>query len=49
MCIRDSIQSAELRFIRRVTGRTRRDYIRNEDILEELNMNNLNEKIEDYR
>ena len=41
-------QSAGLKFLRRIKRCTRRDHTRNEDIREELNMYNLNEKIEEY-
>ncbi|KAJ4428996.1 hypothetical protein ANN_25992 [Periplaneta americana] len=45
---KSKLQAAEMRFLRRVKGCTRRDLIRNEDIRKELNIYNINEKVEDY-
>ena len=42
----NNIQSAELRFLRRVKGWTISDQIRSENMQEELNVYDLNEKIE---
>ena len=46
---KSNIQSAELRFLRRVKGCTRKDRKTNEDMWEESNIYNLNEKTEEYR
>jgi hypothetical protein len=43
------IQSAEMRFLRRVKGCTLRDQIRNDDIRRELDIFSLNRKIEDNK
>ena len=43
------IQAAEMRFLRRTKGCSRREQIRNEDIRRELNIYNLNEKVTEYR
>lgn len=43
------LQAAEMRFLRKVKGCTRRDQIRNEDIRQELGIYNLNEKIANQR
>ncbi|KAJ4432143.1 hypothetical protein ANN_20759, partial [Periplaneta americana] len=46
---KSKLQAAEMRFLRRVKGCTRRDLIRNEDIRKELDIYNINEKVEDYK
>lgn len=46
---KSKLQAAEMRFLRRVKGCTRRDLIRNEDIRKELNIYNINDKVEDYK
>ena len=43
------IQAAEMRFLRRVKGCTRRDLVRNEDVRNELNVYAINEKITEYK
>lgn len=46
---RSKIQSAEMKFLRRVKGCTKMDQIRNEDIREELNIYSIHEKLEEYK
>ena len=46
---RSKIQTAEMRFLRKVKGCTRRDQIRNDVIREELNIYSVNEKVEEYK
>jgi hypothetical protein len=43
------IQTAEMRFVRKVKGCCRLDRIRNEDTRAELNICSINERIADYR
>jgi hypothetical protein len=46
---KDKIQAAEMRFLRRVKGCTRTDRIRNVDIRAELNIYNINNRLEENR
>ncbi|XP_073991824.1 uncharacterized protein [Rhodnius prolixus] len=46
---KSNLQSAEMRFLRRVKGCTKRERIRNVDIREELDIYNINEFIEEIR
>ncbi|PSN31708.1 hypothetical protein C0J52_28469 [Blattella germanica] len=46
---RRRIETAEMRFLRRVSGHTLRDHIRNTTIREELHLYDLNEKIADMK
>ena len=46
---KNKIQAAEMRFLRKVKGCSRRDHIRNETIREELEIFNINERINDYK
>lgn len=43
------MQAGEMRFLRAIKGKTRRDRIRNEDIRRELNMESIRGKIENMR
>ena len=43
------IQASEMKFLRQVKGCTRRDCIRNEDIRRELNVYNMNERLQRYK
>lgn len=43
------IQVAEMSFLRRAKGCTGRNIIRNEDIWDELNINALNDRINEYK
>jgi hypothetical protein len=45
----NKIQTAEMRFLRKVKGGTRLNKIRNEDIRAELNVYSINERFTDYR
>jgi hypothetical protein len=44
---KDKIQAAEMRFVRRVKGCTRAGRIRNVDIRAELNIYNINNRLEE--
>jgi hypothetical protein len=44
-----TLQAAEMRFLRSVKGCTRLDKIRNEDIRKELGMFSINDRIRRYR
>lgn len=46
---KSNIQAAEMRFLRSVKGCTRTDRLRNVEIREELEIFNVNDKIEEYR
>ena len=46
---RRRIETAEIRFLRRVSGHTLRDHIRNTTIREELHIYDLNDKIADMK
>jgi hypothetical protein len=46
---KDKIQAAEMRFLRRVKGCTRVDRIRNVDIRAELNIYNINNRLEENK
>lgn len=43
------LQAGEMRFLRAIKGKTRRDRIRNENIREELSMESMREKVEKIR
>ena len=43
------LQAGEMKFLRAIKGKTRRDRIRNEDIRRELNMESMKEKVEKMR
>jgi hypothetical protein len=46
---KDKIQAAKMRFLRRVKGCTRADRIRNVDIRAELNIYNINNRLEENK
>lgn len=45
----NKLQTAEMRFLRRIKGCTREDRLRNEAIREELQIYNINDKIEEQK
>ena len=49
MCIRDRIQTVEMKLLRAAKKCTRRDRIRNEEIRSDLDIFTLNERIKEYR
>ncbi|KAK7788325.1 hypothetical protein R5R35_014440 [Gryllus longicercus] len=44
-----TIQSSEMKFLRRINGCTREDRIRNEEIRKELQVTSINTRMQEYR